>query len=1023
MNRLASLQVQTPEASVSNLLLDSRGLMTKNCLKPQQIHLFIILMSCLKPFRNISPLTVVAAIISVSNAAYAASVKIEAESGMLGANFADTNISGAHCITITTDSTAQNPGSADRVATYSVTFPEAGTYELYARVYVGPGGADDDSFFYGNGFGSKSPTSDTDWITSNNHNSSGYTGASDVVTNNGSAGGQVWKWVNLSEYSNGGETPMTFVVPAGNLAQTFQIGARENGFAIDALLFGTSGYLFTVADLDAGGPGNPPPPPPPPMPRDLVSGNLIQFNDNGCWTWYVDERALVDPDAKRVIVGCVENGNGVGGVARDGNISATFFDLQSRTVSKTTLKYALTSFGGGDDHNAPGMTRLPGGKYLAFYTGHNADQHSYYSVYDPITGWGPDTDFDWSTQPGGDDFNTSYSHPYYLSAEDITYNFSRGNGKSPNFLYSTNLGATWTYGGQLTTNDNIGYVNGYFKFWGNGVDRIDFLCTEYHPRDFNNSIYHGYISNHMSFRDDGTVMDTNIFDKLDLPQPQDFTPVFTAGTVDPAGQTNYRCWNDDICRYSDGTITCIISTRLNNNVNGSDANINPDHAFFYCRYDGTHWSHTYLCKAGTKLYSSEADYVGLGSVDPSDPNIIYISTTYDPRTDTLLGNHEIWKGVSTNNGAGFNWTQITRDSDQENFRPIVPAWDRDHTALLWFRGTYTSAQILNVAIVGLIQDNSEIVGPMSYVDATTSNTTLTNGSPLVLGAGANQWHDQTAGGNGGSVISSADSSAEDAPMIKTQVTLPGAGTYDVWANFWGKPTADWRIVSGLAPDKMQLFREMACKEVEPGDHASAILLTNAAGYFLYQAYLGRVTNSSLDVFVDDNVILTGTTNTTAGNTVRTWYDGVSYAQVNPPSGTPYNTWVAGYTLSGDDALPDTDYDKDGDPNAVEFVKGGNPAINDSAATASTYSAEPDYFAYSFRRTDVSNVPGGYVGEVYYTTDFMSWTKAQNGINGVVITEDADFYGAGVDRVTVRFPYSLSAGGHLFVQFGVSPAGP
>jgi hypothetical protein len=28
--------------------------------------------------------------------------------------------------------------------------------------------------------------------------------------------------------------------------------------------------------------------------KDLVDGNLIQFNDNGAWCWYPDEWAVVD---------------------------------------------------------------------------------------------------------------------------------------------------------------------------------------------------------------------------------------------------------------------------------------------------------------------------------------------------------------------------------------------------------------------------------------------------------------------------------------------------------------------------------------------------------------------------------------------------------------------------------------------------------------------------------------------------------------------------------------------------------
>ena len=191
---------------------------------------------------------------------YSASVKLEAESGTRGADYAIGTNGATQYVYPTSTSTGTNPGSAARVVTFTVTFPEAGTYDLYARVQVGSGGANDDSFFYGNGFGSKSPTNNADWILCNNLSTVGFTSASDIVTGGGAAGNQVWKWINLSEF-NGGQTPITFTVTAGNLTQTFQIGAREDGLYLDAFVFGTANYTFTVADLDAGAGGNPPPPP------------------------------------------------------------------------------------------------------------------------------------------------------------------------------------------------------------------------------------------------------------------------------------------------------------------------------------------------------------------------------------------------------------------------------------------------------------------------------------------------------------------------------------------------------------------------------------------------------------------------------------------------------------------------------------------------------------------------------------------------------------------------------------------
>jgi hypothetical protein len=66
--------------------------------------------------------------------------------------------------------------------------------------------------------------------------------------------------------------------------------------------------------------------------------------------------------------------------------------------------------------------------------------------------------------------------------------------------------------------------------------------------------------------------------------------------------------------------------------------------------------------------------------------------------------------------------------------------------------------------------------------------------------------------------------------------------------------------------------------------------------------VGRVTASSsntVSVFVDDNALAVATTSTLAGNTNRTWYDGISYSRVEPfritnvlknPNGSVTLTW-------------------------------------------------------------------------------------------------------------------------------------
>ena len=622
--------------------------------------------------------------------------------------------------------------------------------------------------------------------------------------------------------------------------------------------------------------------------RDLVRGNLIQFNDNGGWCWYQDERAVIDTVAGRLIVGSIANNRGVGGTARDGDVDVVFFDFQKRVSQRMLLAKGNSNFGGSDDHNAPAFLIRPDGKYLTFYAGHNNNYSSYFRIFS-AGAWGTQQVFDWSRQrPGGVNFQTTYSNLFYLSAEGRTYNFSRGNNKSPNIMVSTDMGDSWSYGGQLTMNANVGYVNGYLKYWSNSVDRIDFVCTEYHPRDYPTSLYHGYIKGGKSYKTDGTLVDSNILDTLNIPTPVDFTRVFADSTI-VHGDTIRRCWNIDVQRYDDNTIATLVSARANNNVGGGSSAINPDHDFIYCRYDGVRWSYTYLGKAGLKLYASEQDYTGLGALCPNDPNTIYISTPYDPRDDANLGVHEIFKGVTADHGATWTWTPITRNSVRDNLRPIVPAWDKNNSALLWMRVTYSSAQLFDAAIVGIIDRKTDAATLKTYVDATLSNTTLVDGSSLSTtgpdstgGALDNRWHQRLGLGNGGSVLTSAEVSGENAPVLKTHVPVPRAGTYDVWVNFWGNPTvsADWRIKAGLSPDALQLFRSMACKQVEDGDHDSKLVLTGSGNIGLYQAYLGRVQVSgsdAFDVFVDDSAVQVATTGTLRGDIDRTCYDGVSYA--------------------------------------------------------------------------------------------------------------------------------------------------
>ena len=75
-------------------------------------------------------------------------VIIEAESGTVGSAFAVDTDGDLGFVTTSVNYAGQSfPADTSRLLTYLITFPDTGYYHLYARIQVGAGGFDDDSFF------------------------------------------------------------------------------------------------------------------------------------------------------------------------------------------------------------------------------------------------------------------------------------------------------------------------------------------------------------------------------------------------------------------------------------------------------------------------------------------------------------------------------------------------------------------------------------------------------------------------------------------------------------------------------------------------------------------------------------------------------------------------------------------------------------------------------------------------------------------------------------------------------------
>lgn len=132
-------------------------------------------------------------------------------------------------------------------------------------------------------------------------------------------------------------------------------------------------------------------------------------------------------------------------------------------------------------------------------------------------------------------------------------------------------------------------------------------------------------------------------------------------------------------------------------------------------------------------------------------------------------------------------------------------------------------------------------------------------------------------------------------------------------------------------------------------------------------------------------------------------------------GTAYDAFETANGISG--AGADTDSDGDGIPNGIEFVIGGDPSGpgSDSSSFLPAATVDATNLTFVFRRTDAS---AGFDPVVESSSTLASWTPAQGGVGGVVITEDNNFYGPTTDRVTVTIPRALANGSAFFARLRV-----
>lgn len=426
---------------------------------------------------------------------------------------------------------------------------------------------------------------------------------------------------------------------------------------------------------------------------------------NGGWCWFQGERTIVVQD--RLIFTTIA-GDGFGGWDA-GDLVATMHDFRTGQTTHFELHDRFHR----DDHDVAGLGVLPDGRVLAVYGKHGGDRLQRWR-----TTTRPADIRDWSGEQTLD-IGAGYTYSNLLRLGDEggrLYNFHRGLGFNPNCTISDDDGRTWRYGWRLLEWNREDFQNDprhtgmdgrrpYLRYTGNGRDTIHFIATDDHPRAYDNSLYHGFYRAGKLHHSDGTVVGTPGTNGTSLLKPRSFTEVFRGGPDQVA-------WAVDLRLDASGNPHAVFSvqrdgaeTRHERRGGGGQ-----DHRYHYARWDGARWRVHEMARAGTKLYAGEDDYTGLAALDPHDPDTVFIATNADPATGAPLvsatdgrRHWEIFSGVTRDGGASWSWTPITRDSTQDNLRPVIPQWSGGPRIVLWARGDLKSYTDYRLDIVMLKQ--------------------------------------------------------------------------------------------------------------------------------------------------------------------------------------------------------------------------------------------------------------------------------------------------------------------------------
>ncbi len=422
------------------------------------------------------------------------------------------------------------------------------------------------------------------------------------------------------------------------------------------------------------------------LPSEDASEEMV-FMRNGGWCWYQGPRTVIN-DGKLII-------GGVDGM--NGDVNVAVYDLESESIDgQVTLHKGLQR----DDHNAPALYVRPDGSILSVWAKHAREKRHYYAISDKdnYLKWG-DMKIDVPKYKG--DLGLTYMNLYYLKDQNKLYNFFRdGEHYNPSFVTSSNHGKSWGNYTHLIANEVSGRNRPYAVYSQKDENTVAIVYTDAHPRDYGNSLYYVEFRNGEFFKADGTKIHSLKNGPLKTTQGE---KIYSGSDTKskPAGFESVpnSAWNCTMVTDENGYPHIGYTLYLSD----------TDHRYRVAKWDGERWIDREIAYGGMCLYHRESSYTGLMALDPTNPDIVYISSDVNPANgQEVAGTHEIYRTDLSQlpDDKDPLWEVVTFGSRYRNIRPIVVAKD-GYKVLLWLHGEWHNFTNYDVNVVGQILERPD----------------------------------------------------------------------------------------------------------------------------------------------------------------------------------------------------------------------------------------------------------------------------------------------------------------------------